>query len=134
MITAGIDMGAKYVKVLLLEDGKVLARAQELAGFEPEAAARRAWEKALGEAGKTEADIGAIRATGAGRKMAPFATDSITEVGAASRGTTHLHPSVRTVIDVGAEEGRAVKCDEQGKVQDFAVNADFLLIRINASP
>jgi benzoyl-CoA reductase subunit D len=29
---------------------------------------------------------------------------------------------VRTVIDIGAEEGRAIKCDENGKVVDFAIN------------
>ena len=56
MITAGIDMGAKYVKVLLFSDGTVLARVQELAGFEPEAAGRRAFERAL-EGAVLEADL-----------------------------------------------------------------------------
>ncbi len=31
-------------------------------------------------------------------------------------------PGVKTVIDVGAEEGRAIKCDGNGKVIDFVVN------------
>jgi benzoyl-CoA reductase subunit D len=122
MITAGIDMGAKFVKVLLLKDGEIIARTQEKSGFEPREAAERAFEKALGEAGITAQEVGSIFATGAGRKGAPYATGSVTEVTAAARGMTKTHPAVRTVIDVGAEEGRAVKCDEQGKVQDFAVN------------
>ncbi len=122
MITAGIDMGAKYVKVLLFSNGTVLARVQELAGFEPVAVGRRAFDKALEGAGISADQVDAVCATGAGRKVAPHATDSITEVGAAARGATYLYPDVRTVIDVGAEEGRAVKCNDAGKVQDFAVN------------
>ena len=70
----------------------------------------------------TNGDIEAVFSTGAGRKMAPVAQDSVTEVSAAAKGAVFLYPDVRTVIDIGAEEGRAVKCDEQGRVQDFAVN------------
>ncbi len=122
MITAGIDMGAKFIKVLLLKDGEIMAKAQEMAGFEPVEAAEKAFSKALSESRLSKEDVNAIFATGAGRKAAPFAQDSITEVGAAARGVTHSHPSVRTIIEVGAEEGRAVKCNEQGKVEDFAIN------------
>jgi len=122
MITAGIDLGAKFVKVLFLKDDEVLARTQERAGFEPVEAAKRAFAAALSESGLTENDLDAICATGAGRQVSPFTKDSVTEVGAAARGTIYLHPSVRTVIDVGGEEGRAVKCGETGKVEDFAIN------------
>ncbi len=122
MITAGIDMGAKQIKVLVLKDGEIIAKAQELAGFEPKEAAEKAFESALSEAGISNGDIEAVFATGAGRKMAPIAKDSVTEVSAAAKGAVFLYPGVRTVIDIGAEEGRAVKCDERGRVQDFAVN------------
>jgi benzoyl-CoA reductase subunit D len=55
-------------------------------------------------------------------KEITFANDTITEVGAAARGAKYYFPNARTVIDVGAEEGRALKCDENGKVIDFAIN------------
>jgi len=122
MITAGIDMGAKFIKVVLLRDGEVLARTQETAGFEPNEAAERAYTSALAEAGLSADDIDTVCSTGAGRKNAPYASDSITEVGAAVKGVIFSHPSARTVIDIGGEEGRAVKCNDQGKVEDFAVN------------
>lgn len=122
MITAGIDMGAKFIKVLIYKDGAVVARTQELAGFEPLTAAEKAFTAALAQAGIAEGDLQNVLATGAGRKNAPRAQDSVTEVTAAAKGATHLHPQVRTVIDVGAEEGRAVKCTENGKVADFAIN------------
>jgi benzoyl-CoA reductase subunit D len=122
MITAGIDIGAKFVKVLLLKDGEILARDQRQVGFEPLEAAQQTYDSVLSEAGFSREDVDVIYSTGAGRKMAPSANGSITEVSAAAKGVAHHHPSVRTIIEVGAEEGRAVKCDENGKVQDFAIN------------
>lgn len=122
MIAAGIDMGAKFVKVVLLKDGEVLAKTQEQIGFEPVKAAERAYAGALAAAGIKSEDVGPVCSTGAGRKAVPQATDSITEVSATARGLIHRYPKVRTIIDIGAEEGRAVKCNEQGKVEDFAVN------------
>jgi len=115
-------MGAKFIKVVILNDGQIAAKTQEQAGFEPKEAAEKAYHRALSEAGVTAQQINLVFGTGAGRKVAPFANDTVTEVSAAARGAIFLHPSVRTVIDIGGEEGRAVKCDEQGKVQDFAVN------------
>lgn len=122
MITAGIDMGAKFIKVLILKDNDILTMTQEQAGFEPKEAAVRAFGRALSQSGLIEKDIEMIYATGAGREAAPFAGSSVTEVSAVAGGIIYSHPTVRTVIDVGAEEGRAVKCDERGKVQDFAIN------------
>lgn len=122
MITAGIDVGAKTVKVVLMEDGKIRAKAMVLSGFDQVASANEALEEALKEAGLSREAIGSIITTGAGRKAIPFAKGDVTEVRAAALGTISLFPSVRTVIDVGAEEARAIKCDPNGKVLDFAVN------------
>jgi benzoyl-CoA reductase subunit D len=51
-----------------------------------------------------------------------FATKSITDVTAASKGAISLYPEVQTVIDVGAEEGRSIRCNNEGKIVDFAIN------------
>lgn len=122
MITAGIDMGAKIIKVLLLRDGEILAKAAELTGFEPIEAAKKAFGNAISQASLDKNDVNVVYATGAGRTTAPYAKDTVTEVSAAAKGVIYFHPTVRTVIEVGAEEGRAVRCDEQGKVQDCAIN------------
>ena len=34
MIQVGIDVGAKFIKVLVLKDGKIIAKEKMLAGFE----------------------------------------------------------------------------------------------------
>ncbi len=122
MISAGIDIGAKTVKVVLAADGQMLARSLVPAGLDTAAATRQAMAQALAGAGVTFEQVGRYLATGAGRKTCVFTDQEITEVGAAARGINHLLPSCRTVIDVGAEEGRTVRCDARGKVVDFAFN------------
>ena len=123
MITAGIDVGAKTIKVVLLEDGQPLAQKVVPAGLDTRAALDRVFGEAVAAAdGLERDDIDCVVSTGAGRQDVPFADDQVTEVTAAARGARSLFPNARTVIDVGAEEGRAVRCSEAGAVEDFAVN------------
>lgn len=122
MITAGVDVGAKNVKVVIQEDGKILGKSLVLAGLDTEAAIKEAFDAGLKDAGFTRSKVEKVFATGAGRKEVAEADDSYTEVGADAVGANYLYPQARTVIDVGAEEGRAIKVNERGKVVDFAIN------------
>ncbi|MEW6456237.1 MAG: acyl-CoA dehydratase activase [Acidobacteriota bacterium] len=122
MVTVGIDCGAKETKALLIEGNKILAKYSVLSGFDQKYAAEEAFENILKKTGISREDITHITSTGVGRKGAYFVNSSITEVGANAKGILFYYPSVRTVIDVGAEEGRAIKLDERGKVLDFAIN------------
>lgn len=128
MITAGVDVGAKYAKIVLLEDGKnILARANGLVEFDVLKSATEVFEKALVDAGLKRDQIVHTVATGMGRKAChkkpPInAEEIVPEVIADAKGAYHLIPTVKTVIDVGAEEGRGVKVGENGKVRDFVIN------------
>jgi benzoyl-CoA reductase subunit D len=122
MITAGIDIGAKTIKIVIVKDNKVVARAINPTGFEPLEAAEKTLEEAAKQASITRKDINKIYATGAGRKSIPFADHNVTEVTADAKGTNYLLPSVRTIVDIGAEEARGISCDASGKVLDFAKN------------
>ncbi len=122
MIVAGIDVGSKFTKVLLMSDGLVIAKSSILTGFDQAEAAVNALNAVVKEAKIAREDVRQIVATGSGKDEVDVATSSISEVGANARGIIAIFPSVRTVIDVGAEEARAVKCNEKGKVVDFAVN------------
>jgi benzoyl-CoA reductase subunit D len=86
------------------------------------AATKEAFDQALGTAGLDKGKVDRVVATGTGRKDCAFADEEITEVGAAAKGAVNRLKSCRTVVDVGAEEGRTVRCDERGKVIDFAFN------------
>lgn len=122
MITAGIDMGAKTTKVVILQDDKVVAKSLVLTGFEQQEAAVKAMADALSQAKISKSDIQHIVATGAGRQTVSWVKENVTEVSADARAIAFLMPGVRTLIDVGAEEGRAIKCTGVGKVAGFAVN------------
>ncbi len=122
MITAGIDLGAKTVKVVILKDEKVIGRGIAVTGLDQKESAEKAFAGALQEAKLELKDIEKVAATGVGRTEAPYATAHITEVGADAKGAFFLNPAVRTVIDVGGEEGRGIKCSAEGRALDFAIN------------
>lgn len=122
MITAGIDVGAQTIKVVILRDGEVVARSSGVAGWDPVGPAEEAMNEAAAQAGLARSDIANVVATGLGRKSVPFAQSHSSEVACAAKGATWLLPTVRTVIDVGAEESRAAKCTPAGQVLDFAKN------------
>jgi benzoyl-CoA reductase subunit D len=122
MITAGIDMGSKTIKILFLEDNKILAQQLVLGGFDQRSVVEEAFLQNLKKANISRETIKHITVTGAGKRDVPFANSDVTEVIAAAKGAVFLSPSVRTVIDVGAEEGRGIRCDAEGKVIDFAIN------------
>jgi len=128
MITAGVDVGAKYVKIVILEDGKnVLTRASGIVGFDVLKSATEVFEKALLDANLKREQIAQVIATGMGRKIIHMkppinAGEVVPEVIADAKGAYHLVPTVKTVIDVGAEEGRGVRVSENGGVRDFVIN------------
>jgi len=122
MLSAGIDVGAKNIKIVLLRDGQIFARDKTLSGFEAKENTMSLFDKILTDNGLSKSNIQSITSTGSGRKAVDFANASVTDVTAASKGVTTIFPSVRTVIDVGAEEGRGIRCDDNGKVVDFSIN------------
>jgi len=122
MITAGIDMGTQSVKVVILKDNGIMSRSQSFSGFEPTKAAEQAFVEALKKAKITRDEVEHITATGAGADMAPYSDSTISVMGADAKAGAYFFPSMRTVIDIGAEEARAVRCDEKGAMLGFVVN------------
>ena len=122
MIAVGIDFGAKNTKAVILKNGQILAVSSVLSGFDQKASEEEALNEALNNAGITKDEIKHLTATGAGMEAATLANDTVTEISAIARGISAIFPDVRTVIDVGAEEGRAIRLGENGKVVDFGIN------------
>ena len=123
MISAGMDLGTQRVKVVILKDKQIIGKSQQFSGFEPTKAAEQALHDSLKQAKLSRKDIEHLTATGAGVNMAPSADSKVSMMGADAKAGTYYFPSARTIIDVGAEDARAVKCDEKGVLQDFVVNA-----------
>ena len=122
MITAGIDIGAKTIKIVILKDGGITARHICPAGYDVKESLEKSWDDLQVKTGYCARDVQKIAATGIGRQEIPGDFQPVAEVDAAARGGRAVDPAVRTVIDVGAEEGRAVKIKADGRVIDFVVN------------
>ena len=122
MIVAGIDVGGKNVHAVILKDGQIIARAQAPSGINKSKAAEELYDEVLKQANLKRSDIERVVATGSSGNRVAFANGVIPDAAADGRGTVSLIPSVRTVIDVGGEEGRAIKITAEGKVLDFAIN------------
>jgi benzoyl-CoA reductase subunit D len=63
-----------------------------------------------------------VVATGSAAKRVAFANGAIPDAAADARGVIKLIPTARTIIGVGAEEGRSIKISPEGEVLDFAIN------------
>lgn len=122
MIVAGIDAGGKNVHVVILKDGAIVAQGAAATGIQKAETAERVYEETLRKAGLRREDVERVAATGSAGKRVAFAHACIADAAADARGVNRLFPVARTVIDVGAEEGRAIKISPEGKVLDFAIN------------
>ena len=122
MLTIGIDLGTQSVKAVLLKDGKILSRNKAFSGFDPTKAAEQVVGEALEKAKVSLEEVNHVTATGSGMEMAPYAKSTVSMMSADAKAGVHLFPKARTIIDVGAEEARAVKCDAKGLMMDFVVN------------
>lgn len=122
-IVAGVDVGNQTTKVVILRlDGTVMATVAISVAEETVVAAEKAITVAVKKAGVPRGDLDHIVATGVGRNGVPFAQRTVSEVSCDAKGVTHLFPSARTVVDIGAEDARALSCDEYGRVHDFVMN------------
>jgi benzoyl-CoA reductase subunit D len=122
MITAGIDCGAKNTKTVILKDGEIIGRGAVLTGFEQAEAVKQSLGMALKDAGIGMDQLAYIGGTGSGAKSIKEADVTVNDIKAIAAAANFIFPSARTVVDVGAEAGRAAKCDEKGRVEDFAIN------------
>ncbi len=122
MIVAGIDVGGKNVHVVIKKDGQILEKIAGPTGIKKAEAVDQLYNEVLKKANLTRKDIERVVATGSSAKRVAFANGAIPDAAADARGVIKLIPTARTVIDVGAEEGRSIKVGADAKVLDFAIN------------
>lgn len=122
MIVAGIDVGGKNIHIVVNKDDKEIGKIAGPTGIKKGEAVEQLYDQLLKKAGLARKDVERVVATGSAARRVAFADLTITDVAADARGVIKLFPAARTVIDVGAEEARAIKVGEEGKVLDFAIN------------
>lgn len=120
---AGIDSGSTSTDVVILDKDKQMVTGVILpTGAGAAVGAERALEQALEQAGLQRGDIDAIVTTGYGRTAIQDGDKSITEITCHARGAHYLDPSVRTVIDIGGQDSKVIRLDENGAVENFVMN------------
>jgi predicted CoA-substrate-specific enzyme activase len=122
MITAGVDMGAITAKAAIFDDRDLLASAVILAGYDRAAAAVQVLDQALAWAEIARERVTRLVGTGYGRVQVHGADRTVTEITCHARGAHYLCPTVRTVIDIGGQDSKAISVGPGGKVLDFVMN------------
>ena len=122
MITAGCDIGSLTAKAVIMNDDAVLAWEVMRAFATPEKSAREGMERALAKAGLKFDDIESCVGTGYGRKHISFVNRLESEIACHARGAFFMLPAVRTVVDIGGQDAKAIKIDEGGNVARYVYN------------
>lgn len=122
-ITAGIDVGSVSSQAVVMADGKIFVYGNMRTGSDSPNSATNALNFALEATDMTEERLDYCIGTGYGRVNVPMADRSITEIACHARGANFIYgPEVRTVLDVGGQDIKAIQCDEKGKVTNFLMN------------
>ena len=120
---AGIDSGSTSTDVVILDkDQNIVTGIILPTGAGAAIGAERALEEALKDAGLQRGDIDAMVTTGYGRTAISDGDKSITEITCHARGAHFLNPEVRTVIDIGGQDSKVIRLDENGAVANFVMN------------
>lgn len=119
---AGIDIGSMTAKAVVVDaQGRMVAHVMTATG----ASARRAAASLQGFLDEVCQRYGPVRrcvATGYGRKVVDFADEQLTEITCHARGMWHLFPDVRTIIDIGGQDTKAIAVNDKGEVENFLMN------------
>jgi len=122
-ITVGIDVGSVSSQAVIMADGKIFAYGNMRTGSDSPSSARKALKFALEATDIPEKRLDYCVGTGYGRINVPFADRSVTEIACHARGANFMYGhGVRTVLDVGGQDIKAIRCDEKGKVTNFLMN------------
>jgi predicted CoA-substrate-specific enzyme activase len=122
-ITAGIDVGSTYTKVVLLDDNhQILSRELSPTGFNLSKVSRVTFEGCIESAGLNKEDVEYVISTGMGRHQVDFRDTQVTDLTAGARGSSHLFPNTKTVLDVGGQTMKSSRLDDSAKVLSFRLN------------
>jgi bzd-type benzoyl-CoA reductase Q subunit len=123
IITAGIDVGSVSSQAVITVDGRLYAFSNMRTGSDSPESAANALDWALDDTGLVQDDLHFVVGTGYGRVNIPFADKAITEIACHARGANFMYgPTVRTLLDMGGQDCKIIRCDEKGKVQEFLMN------------
>lgn len=123
ILVAGIDSGSTSTNVVIMNKNReILSSSIVRTGAKSQNGAESAMKEALDKLNLTKDKLSKIISTGYGRVSIPFANEEVTEITCHGKAAYFLNDSVRTIVDIGGQDSKAIKLDDKGNVVDFAMN------------
>ncbi|MCP4694244.1 MAG: 2-hydroxyglutaryl-CoA dehydratase, partial [Desulfobacterales bacterium] len=122
IIFAGCDIGSLTSKAVLMKGRRIIGFEVIKSKIKPEESAEAVLSAVLEKAGLKKEDIAGSTGTGYGRERITFADHVMSEIACHAKGAKWLHPSVRTVIDIGGQDAKVLSLDRAGEVLNFRTN------------
>ncbi|NLW65919.1 MAG: benzoyl-CoA reductase, bzd-type, subunit Q [Clostridiales bacterium] len=123
LLTAGVDIGSTSTQAVVLADGVPFVYSNMRTGNNSPDSAINAMNWALKDTGLKTEDIEYTIGTGYGRVNVPFSNKNVTEITCHARGANYIYgPTIRTILDMGGQDCKAIHCDEKGAVTSFMMN------------
>ena len=123
LVTAGVDIGSTSTQAVIMADGVPYAYSSMRTGANSPNSALDAMKWAMEGTKLTLQDLSYTVGTGYGRVNVPFADKTVTEITCHSRGANFIYgSSVRTLLDMGGQDCKAIRCDGKGSVTSFMMN------------
>ena len=123
MYVLGIDSGSTSTNAVIMnEKREMIAFAVVRTGAKSGDSANRVLQEVLDKAGLEQKDLDLIVSTGYGRVSIPFADENVTEISCHGKGAHYFNPDVRTILDIGGQDSKAIQLNEKGEVTDFVMN------------
>jgi predicted CoA-substrate-specific enzyme activase len=119
----GADVGASRTKIAVLDsDKRLIGYDVQKSGTDFSATADSCLKIALDMAGVRKKEIVSAISTGYGRKNVSYAQDTKTEIGCHAKGCFHYFPFSTTIIDIGGQDNKIIKVDDNGLRTNFKMN------------
>ncbi len=120
----GCDVGSTTGKAVILAGTSVVGSALIPSQIDPEKTARLALERACQGVGELSgpSELRYLVGTGYGRNEVPFADENISEISCHGLGAYHCNAAIRTIIDIGGQDVKAIALSDDGSVREFAMN------------
>lgn len=122
MMYVGIDIGSITAKAAVIKDDQILGTLVIPTGYSSLNAGIKVFEALLKKINCSKTDIATIVSTGYGRAGVDFADKAMTEIMCHGTGAHFINPDIRGIIDVGGQDSKAILLDQNGRVENFAMN------------
>jgi predicted CoA-substrate-specific enzyme activase len=112
---AGIDIGSRTVKLVVLNDGKFISSLVMENSFDPLEVCKQMLNRF---------DADKIIATGFGRHLLKNYADCqiMSKISAFALGARKKVPSSRTILDIGGQDTKVISLNEKGGIRKFEMN------------